>query len=85
MVVKLITCMVVRVFPVRYGMVRISGKAFCHGQGIGFAVVSLCISDAVTLRVGSAALPELGDAVQQIRMGLDVGAVDEPVIMPLRR
>ena len=40
MVVKLITCMVVRVFPVRYGMVRISGKAFCHGQGIGFAVVN---------------------------------------------
>ena len=32
--------MVVRVFPVRYGMVRISGKAFCHGQGIGFAVVN---------------------------------------------
>ena len=81
MVVKLITCMVVRVFPVRYGMVRISGKAFCHGQGIGFAVVSLCISDAVSLRVGGAVLPELGDIIQQICMGFDVGAVDEPIIV----
>ena len=86
MVVELVTGVVVRVFAVEHGVVGIPGKTACYGQFIHFAVVCLCIGKAVPFGVAAAGLPELGDVVQQVGVGLDVGAVDEPVIIhPARK
>ncbi len=81
MIIELVACVVIRVVAVGDRMVGIPGKALCNGQFIGLAIIGLCVGDSMALRVGRAGLPELGDVVQQIGVGLDVGTVDKPVII----
>ena len=86
MVIELVTGVVVRVFAVEHGVVSVARKALCHRKAVGLTVVVLCIGKAVPFGVAAAGLPQLGDVVQQAGMGLDVGAVDEPVIIhPARK
>ena len=81
MVVELVPGVVVLVGAVGQGRAGVMAQTFGHRPPGGGAIVALGIGHAVAHRFGLARLPQPGDQVQQRQMRLDVGAVDQPVIL----
>lgn len=63
----------------------IGAEAGCGHRGVVLAIVAGAVVHQVRLGIGVAVLPEGGDVGEGVDMGLDVGAVDDPVVLHAQR
>ena len=81
MVVELVTGVIVLMRAVGYGKLCIICKALCDLAPVQKAVVGGGVGNALLPGVHRAVPPAAGDQIQQHRMGLDIRAVHQPVII----
>ena len=81
MVVELVTGMIVLMRAVGHGKLCIIRKALCDLAPVQKAVVGGGVGNALLPGVHRAVPPAAGDQIQQHRMGLDIRAIHQPVII----